>query len=336
MMTRRDRHPAWRRRVQVVFLLVAVAAARHGSAAAPEGTIARVGLGRVNVVGFAPVGNRLALATEFGVELWNSETWERAEVLAEGVSAPCLAYSRDGTVLAANVFAHTGPRVRDTAVVKLWNTATYEEICSLPTGYAFAVALSPDGSLLAVGANSSTVAIWDVSRRREIATVDVSAHTPGVSFSPDGSLLATASGSLFNREPIKLWDVKKREDIATLTGQRAVFSVAFSPDGKLLATGGGEYQDPTVKLWDVASGGELATLLGHTHDARSVRFSPDGSLLASGSVDETVRLWDVASRSLFATLTGRGRIMSVSFSPDGSLLAAGGWGGTVSVWELPE
>jgi WD40 repeat protein len=309
--------------------------ARPGLATLPEGAVARIGFGRVNVLQFSPAGDRLALATEFSVELLNSETFEPAEVLIEGVRASCLAYSLDGSVLAASVAADGAGAHRR---VKLWDAATHEEIRDLPTLHGLAVALSPDGALLAVD-DGGLVTVWDVSQGSRVATVDVSAHTWGVSFSPDGASLATASGSLFNRQPLKLWDVMNREDIATLSAQGAGFSVAFSPDGRLLAsgiTGYGDYSDTTVKLWDASSGTELATLLGHTHDVRSVEFSPDGSLLASGSVDGTVRLWDVASRSLFTTLATPGSVYSVSFSPDGSLLAAGHWGGPVTVWEVPE
>lgn len=334
-MTVRAPHRAWRRRLPALILLAFIACARP-ELALPEGEVARIGFGRVNAVQFSPVGDRLAVGSEVGLVLLNSETWERAEVLVDGAKVSCLAYSSDGSVLAANVVADG--RGRYTRAVKLWDAATYEEIHDLPTGSALAVALSPDGALLAVD-DGGGVNLWDVSQGRRVDRVEVSAHTWGVSFSPDGALLATASGSLFNRTPLKLWDVKNREDFATLSGQGAMFSVAFSPDGQFLASGGtgyGDYSDTTVKLWDTSSGTELATLLGHTHDIRSVEFSPDGSLLASGSVDATVRLWDVAARSLFTTLTARSSVYSVSFSPDGSLLAAGKWDGTVSVWEVPE
>ena len=195
----------------------------------------------------------------------------------------------------------------------------------------YSVVFSPDGTLLASGSEDNTVKLWDVSNRRNIATLK--GHTrlvTAVSFSPpDGILLVSGSDD----NTIKLWDVSNRRNIATLKGHRSwVSSVVFSPDGTLLASGS---DDNTIKLWDVASRQNIATLKGHTKNIHSVVFSLDGALLASGSRDNTVRLWDVAGRRNIATLKGhRNWVRSVSFSPDRAILASGSEDNTVRLWDV--
>ena len=214
------------------------------------------------------------------------------------------------------------------------------------TGRVLSVSFSPDGTTLASGSGwrrdrdwkplelDSTVRLWDVASREEIATLE--GHLDAVlsvSFSPDSTTLASGSGD----RTVRLWDVASREEIATLEGHLgAVTSVAFSPNGALLASAGG-WGDPTVRLWNVASREEIATLEGHLGAVTSVAFSPNGALLASGSRDSTVKLWDVASREEIATLEGHtAEVTSVAFSPNGALLAsAGGWDDyTIRLWDV--
>ena len=142
--------------------------------------------------------------------------------------------------------------------------------------------------LLRRGKFPSTVKLWDVATRTNIATLRHGDYVGSVLFSPDGTILASGSSD----NTVKLWDVATRTNIATLDGHTNwVTSVSFSPDGTLLASGS---WDDTVKLWEVATHENIATLEGHTGGVYSLEFSPDGTTLASGSGDGTSILWDVS------------------------------------------
>ena len=236
-----------------------------------------------------------------------------------------------------------------------------------------AVALSPDGSFLAV---ASYIGVWvyDADTSRPLALLSTASSVHSVAFSAGVTL---ASG--LDNGTVVLWDVETGASIGTLRhAERRVTSVVFSPDGTRLASGSWDqvvkvwdiesrrevgkweaqrtsdilyflsvdfspdgrwlasgFEDGTVRLWDVATRTEVASLEGHTDRIASVSFSPDGGLLASGSSDGTVRLWDVSRRTEVAVLRGRaGPVHSVSFSPDGAALASGSWDRSVRLWDV--
>ena len=196
------------------------------------------------------------------------------------------------------------------------------------TNRVHSVSFSPDGTMLASGAEDHTIKLWTVAEKTNIATLE--GHTDrvrSVSFSPDGTILASGS----HDQTVRLWDVSTKRNIAILEEQKdRISSVAFSPDGTTLASGA---WDATVRLWDVATRRNIA-VFEHTDIIAFVSFSPDGATLASGLDDGTVTLWDVATRTNIATLREHGdNVTSIAFSPDGATLAVGA-GSAIKLWDI--
>ncbi|GAA4931484.1 DNA-binding beta-propeller fold protein YncE [Nonomuraea thailandensis] len=220
-----------------------------------------------------------------------------------------------------------------------------------------AVALSPDGKLLAVGSgdydNQGQVQFWDPATRQPVGDpLTGTQPVNAVAFSPDGKLLAVGSGGSDDQGQVRLWDPATRRPIGDpLTGHnQKVNAVAFSPDGKLLASGSGnsfvddaDIIDFSVRLWDPATRQPVGDpLTGHNRQVEAVAFSPDGKLLAVGSGgyhdQGQVRLWDPATRRPVGDpLTGHHQqVNAVAFSPDGKLLAVGSGDydqGQVQLWD---
>ena len=197
------------------------------------------------------------------------------------------------------------------------------------TRFVRSVAFSPDGAMLTSASQDSTIKVWDIATKENIATLRHTHSIRSVAFSPDGTTFALGASD----STIKVWDIATKKNIATLEGHtHRVRSVAFSPDGAMLASGS---SDRTVKLWDIATGRTVATLEGHTAWVYSVAYSPNGTMLASGSSDDTVKLWDVTTKENISTLEGHAHaVSSVAFSPDGTTLASGASDSTIKVWDV--
>jgi serine/threonine protein kinase/WD40 repeat protein len=118
-----------------------------------------------------------------------------------------------------------------------------------------AVAISPDGKLLATLSQFDSLKLREAATLRELHTFgSVLMGIHSVAFSPDGRRLT--AGSIGN-EAIKIWDVESREEVLTLeTLSEPVkfMSTAFSPDGNLLAS---MNRQGVLYLWRAPSWAEI-------------------------------------------------------------------------------
>jgi WD40 repeat protein len=122
---------------------------------------------------------------------------------------------------------------------RLWDPASGRTRTASHSGQRnsiHALALSPDGKILATASADGTIMLWD--RKSIECLFQLYGHTRDVAtvaFSPDGRTLATGG---FDRL-VRLWDVASHAEIASLGGHsRGIVNLAFSPDGLTLASVG--------------------------------------------------------------------------------------------------
>ncbi|HZN37005.1 MAG TPA: c-type cytochrome domain-containing protein [Pirellulaceae bacterium] len=199
-----------------------------------------------------------------------------------------------------------------------------------------AVALSPDGTLLAVARHGEVELLTFPGREAVEKFGGLRGSVNGLAFSRDGNRVVAASGEpgLFGEATIFPADGTDSLPVSFRGHKDSLYAAALSPDGTILATGG---YDSTIKLWNVQEVKELRTLEGHNGAVFELAFRPDGKVLASASGDRTVKLWNVATGERLDTLKeSQKELYTLAFSPDGSRLAGGGVDNRIRVWQITE
>ena len=194
-----------------------------------------------------------------------------------------------------------------------------------------AIALSPDGEILASGCDDGVVRLWDVKTGNFLQSFG-EFHTNWIrslSFSPCGDMVASASED----KTVRIWDVKTGLCLQTLqdhTGR--VWSIAFHPRNAWLVSGDDGLK---VKLWHAGTGECLCSFKGYSQETRPIVFNPCGKTLATGNNQAAVHLKDELTGENTSTLqTDCTNIWALAYSPDGCRLIGGSEDTTVKVWNL--
>jgi WD40 repeat protein len=203
-----------------------------------------------------------------------------------------------------------------------------------------ALAMSPDGRVVASGGDDPAIQLWETDTGKPAAKL--TGHADWVlclTFSPDGKYLASGGYD----GAVILWDVagsKKLRELkadvklapGTIPEPVVIWSVAFSPDSKTVAVGNSEGK---IDLFGAEDGKLLRSLPGHGSAVTSLQFHPSNTVLASASRDRTVRLWNPANAQALKVLEGHTAwVQGLAFVTEGTRLASVGADRTVRVWDL--
>jgi WD40 repeat protein len=238
------------------------------------------------ILGVAPDGRTLAvaLARSSALFLWRAETPERlisvvgpGQTATQSANAPPSATPRraagapDPPALSYRAI-QIGPDDRTIYLIDqnrqphVWGLESkadatevharelsWPQSVPIPEGGFIAIALRPDGKILAVADRSGTILLIDTSRRKVVGRIKppgdlVASFSLPIAFSPDGNSLAVGCPQ---DGTISIWSVDQpsRPRLRlNLPGHRGLFTLAFDPQGRRLASQG---IDPLVEVWDL-------------------------------------------------------------------------------------
>jgi len=150
---------------------------------------------------------------------------------------------------------------------------------------ATCLALSPAGTLMAIGGDDGRVYIWNLNAKKLLGTLEGHGGAiTSVTFTPDAAFVVSGS----HDGSCRIWDPYRGKMLWMLEhgAPGPVRCVTVSADGQRLAFGAGS----SILIWSTKTWVKLAVHRG-TAAFLSLAFAPDGTCLASGSVDNTLRIW---------------------------------------------
>jgi len=213
---------------------------------------------------------------------------------------------------------------------------------------AACAAFSPDGAVVASGADDSRVKLFQLATGFCFATfTEHAAPVTGVAFLPSGHGLVSSSLD----GTVRAYDLVRYRNFRTLVSggaEPAQFScVAVDPSGEVVAAGSADTFE--VYVWSLKTGRLLDVLSGHEGPVAALGFSPSGTptLLATASWDRTLRTWDVfgaggagagaggnkEGSGALESLTHAHDCLSLAWRGDGKQVAVGTLDGSISLWD---
>ncbi len=220
--------------------------------------------------------------------------------------------SRDGKVILKN----------DKNSIRIASADGSRTISSFDVSFSYirTVAISPDGSLAAVGGkpqkgDDGYVELWDARSGTKLRTFKGMYWDPAhATFSDDGMTLAFCDGSAGK---FHCFDLREGHDMIAGEDNGYVAALAFAPDGKSILSSNKEHG---LSSWDVRTGARLRRyeIPDKEYNRAGVAFSPDGKYLVFGFSDKALMLYRTDSSTPIAKLmSSRDGSKWLTITPDG-------------------
>ena len=287
--------------------------------------------------------SRRAIATggtQGTVRVWELEGGQsHIDLLAENAARVThVAWSPDGTMLAAACDDQTGDKFVYDRVIRVWTLSDPDHPVELRghTGTLTHLSWDPGGGYLAsVAEGQPYVSIWDSGSNWQEKRVNLGGRSWIRDFSWSSIDLRFA---VSRSDVVEIWDLASRRRTHVLSGHGGpVLCVAWSPIESRVASGS---SDGTVRVWDPREAGEPLMPLGHTSEIKHVAWAPEDNRFITMSEDGALWLWSPSMRRPPVEIRGRSEglnlrnLVAAEWSPGGDRIAAVADPGTVEILTL--
>jgi WD40 repeat protein len=190
------------------------------------------------------------------------------------------------------------------------------------------VTWSPDGKMLASGANDAQLLTWDLNGTVHLKEQQTNA-VRAVAWSPDGQQLVVGAGNL-----VMFLSSMSGAALAqpAQVHTAAVTTLAWSPRQPSQVVSGG--LDKRAVVWDITTYMAQTIFTQHTTAIESAAWAADGQTVATSSHGGVVRVWNAGSGQQMHGffMDAQLPMRAVSFASSGGQLAVGGDDGIVRLW----
>lgn len=277
--------------------------------------LATYGNGYISQLAWSPDGSQVAGATSRGVAFFSASTRTYLHTLPSSTPFNCLAFSPDGSKLAAG---------GNNGKISVWDSGSEQVITELLTGFqpVVTLAFNQDGTLLAGSTRDNALHLWDAATWSKSYTLKGHQFpASALQFSADGKTLFSYTA----REQVRRWQLPggsagKELYIGIDSMKNSALVGNFSGDGRCFAAA----QDKTVRIFDTSRGTTLHLIPSFQNRVTAVALDADCSQL--GAVDGSrLTVWEIRQQTPLQTLEMPLDVNpgSISFSPDAGQLLLG-------------
>jgi hypothetical protein len=202
------------------------------------------------------------------------------------------------------------------------------EVIHISSSSINTLALSPDGSLAALGGAETSIQIVNLSSRKASLNIKTPvAQIRAMAFQPENQSIAAATGDN-NIQVIELPSGKKIKTLEGHTGH--IRALDMSPDGRMLFSAS---FDGTLRFWRFPQGPEVKRLSVNNTEWFSLGLDSQAEMLLSAGASQKIQMWKLPEGVLLKELEGHtGTITLLAVASSGSFTASYGRDQDIHVW----